>query len=353
MTRPNPPTTLDEWIATCDSNEFPQSDGDLYRNRLNTVKQHLDRKVYPEVESGALLRDGVLLTRHGKKHVETVVHRASRLLMHDPSPSSHCLTCYEVYLLLMAIYFHDVGNVYGREQHEKMIVPIINTMKPLLSDEAVERGTVIKIAEAHAGTVNGTPEDTIARLAPSDLVLGKRVRMQALAAVLRFADELADDSSRSAGILKTTRKLPRESEVYHYYAKALHSVDVRPSEYIVDLRYQFHCSDAKEKFGKGSESVYLLDEIYTRTLKMHSEREYCMRFTHGIVRIDAISVTIDVHLDEHALRPAIPPIQYRLAVRGYPDHHQDISTHIDEQDLIRGCDLVEAVRSQEVARGGK
>ena len=54
-----------------------------------------------------------------------------------------------------------------------------------------------------------------------------------------------------------------------------------------------------------------------------------------------------------ALHPAIPPIQYRLAVRGYPDHHQDISTLIDERDLIRGCDLVKAVRSQEVARDEK
>lgn len=353
MTQPNPPITLDEWIATCDSNEFPQSDGDLYRNRLTTVKQYLDRKVYPEVEIGALLQDGILLTRHGKKHVETVVDRASKLLMNDSSPSSQSLTCYEVYLLLMAIYFHDVGNVYGRNQHEKMIVPIIDTIKPLLSDEAIERGTVIRIAEAHGGTVNGAPKDTIARLAPSDLVLGQRVRMRALAAVLRFADELADDSSRSAGILKTAGELPRSSEVYHYYAKALHSVDVRPSEYLVDLRYQFHCSDAKEKFGKGSNSVYLLDEIYSRTLKIHNEREYCMRFTHGIVRIDVISVTIEVHLDEHALHPAIPPIQYRLAARGYPDHQQDISTHIDERDLIRGCDLVKAVRSQEVARDGK
>lgn len=352
MTRPNPPTTLDKWITTCESDNFPHSDGDLYRTNLTTVRQHLDRTVYPEVEQGALMRDGTLLTRHGKEHVDTVVHRASQLVMDDSSPSRTCLSPYEVYLLLMAIYFHDVGNVYGRNQHETKIVPIIDKLKPLLSDKAVERKWVIRIAEAHGGTLNGMPKDTLASLPPSDLVQGESVRLQALAAVLRFADELADDSSRSAGILKDTGNLPTSSEVYHYYARALHSVDVRASEYIVDLRYQFNAMDAKRKFGKGSESVYLLDEIYTRTLKMHSEREYCMRFTHGIVRIDTISVRIEVDLDEHALRPAIPPIQYRLSARGYPDHHKDIHRHIGQHDLIRGCDLEKAVRSKEVAHDG-
>lgn len=353
MTQLNPPTTLEKWITTCDSTAFPRSEGDLYRTKLTAVRQHLDKRVYPEVEKGALMQDGTLLTKHGKEHVDTVVHRASRLLMDDSSPSRPCFTPYEVYLLLMAIYFHDVGNVYGRKQHEKKIVPIIDGIKPLLSDEAVERRTVIRIAEAHGGTVNGKPKDTLSALESSDLVLGERVRMQALAAILRFADELADDSSRSTGILGKTGTLPPCSEVYHYYARALHSVDVRPSEYLVDLRYQFHCSDAKRKFGKGSESVYLLDEIYTRTLKMHNEREYCMRFTHGIVRIDTISVKIEVDLDEHALHPAIPPIQYRLPAHGYPNQNQDIRRHVDQRDLISGCDLEKAVRSQEVGHDGK
>lgn len=87
MTQLNPPTTLEKWITTCDSTAFPRSEGDLYRTKLTAVRQHLDKRVYPEVEKGALMQDGTLLTKHGKEHVDTVVHRASRLLMDDSSPS--------------------------------------------------------------------------------------------------------------------------------------------------------------------------------------------------------------------------------------------------------------------------
>lgn len=351
MTPPNHhPTTLDEWIATSEPKSFPLDDRDSHVVRLKSVSNYLDKNVYPEIDIGVLLQDGLLLTKHGKVHVDTVVRRASELVIDNAEPNSPFLTPYEVFLLLMAIYFHDVGNVYGRVCHEQAIVDVIDKFKEFLSDETVERRTILEIAKAHSGTVDGTNKDTIGKLPSSDPVLGKPVRKQALAAILRFADELSDDSSRSVKFLRDSDGLPEKSKVYHHYAKALHSVNVQPSEHIVNLQYLFHSSDATRTFGKGNGSVYLLDEIYSRTLKMYHECEYCMRFTHGIVRIDTISVKIEVYRDDHALIPAIQPIHYRLSARGYPSHgNQDIHEHVP--GLMSGLDLAGSIGRKETDRG--
>ena len=61
-------------------------------------------------EARAEYKDG-FLTDHGPEHVKTVARRAADLL-HYPEPTFPQLTPYEVYLLLLAIHFHDVGNLY-------------------------------------------------------------------------------------------------------------------------------------------------------------------------------------------------------------------------------------------------
>ena len=77
-------------------------------------------------------------------------------------------------------------------------------------------------------------------------------------------------------------------------------------------------ADAVRKFGKQRRQVFLLDEIYERTLKMCFERRYCMRFMDGVPRIEEISVGIDIYEDTHSLVTCVDPIGYRLRDRGYP-----------------------------------
>lgn len=349
MTQPQGFNSLHEWLAQSNAELFPNADREAYVANLQNVRTYLDDEVYPAIETGALLTEGVMLTRHGSRHVNTVVRRASDLLMDKSNEWDPRFSPYEVYLLLMAIYVHDIGNLEGRAEHEKRIASIIKELKIRLSEETVERKAIIQIAQAHGGTTNGTNKDTIGQLASTDPVLGQHVRKQALAAVMRFADELADDSTRSASILMKTDALPKESEVYHYYAKALHSVNVRRSDHAVDLRFLFHSKDATRTFGKDKQSVYLLDEIYSRTLKMYRECEYCMRFTYGFFWIDTISVKIEIHTDNDGLVEAIKPIGYRLAARGYPDDG-DESIHDRMDGLMTGSALAGKIQEGEVPR---
>jgi hypothetical protein len=114
-------------------------------------------------------------------------------------------------------------------------------------------------------------------------------------------------------------QVPAASEVFHKYALALHSVIVKPAQHTIRLDFQFTQDDATRDLGKTDSRVFLLDEIFLRTLKMHCERMYCMRFMRDISRIDSIDVQIKVYRDNNSPSPIIDPIGYRLAESGYPE----------------------------------
>lgn len=309
-------SALDAWLAEQPDSEFPHNAGQPYPDRYKAVSKYLNENVHPHVEKGALLQGEGYLTDHGPEHIRTVIKRAGELLAHPTDGFPH-LAPYEVYLLLMAAHFHDVGNIYGRKEHEKKAGPIMDELGKLAGQETVEKRAIRLIAGSHGGNI-AEDKDTIRFLPPTEPILGKEVRNQAIAAILRFADELADDSSRAARSLLELGLIPTKSEVYHAYSKALVSVMVRPAHNLIDLRFEFLKADATRKFGKGRKRVYLLDEIYERTLKMHLERQYCMRFMRDLVKIDAIDVKINVYNDSNSTSPRIDPIGYRLQERGYP-----------------------------------
>ena len=336
------PPSLMEWFSTQSRIVFPPHAGKPYDLRLKNISELMNEQVYPEVEKGAISKDGGFLTDHGPRHTETIIQRASSLLYH-PEISYPQLTPYEVYLLLIAIYFHDVGNIFGRDRHEEKHSEVMEKIFEFIGNEMVERQAILKIAGAHGGRINGS-KDTISTLLPVGPVLGQNVRYQTLAAILRFADELADDCHRASRIGQLLDVIPKGSEIFHAYARSLHSVLIHPHQNIVDLHYSFIKKDAIRTFGKKTDeqtikNVYLLDEIYNRTLKMHFERKYCMRFTQGTVRIDAINVSIQVYEDKNSLSTCVDPIGYRLQEHGYPDTSAIKISDIWPEVKFDGCTL--------------
>ena len=329
---------LDLWLVD-QKDGFPARPSISYQTRFKSVSEYLTNEIHRHVEKGPLMHDNEFLTGHGPEHINTVIQRASALLRHPPK-SYPQLNAYEVYLLLMAIHFHDVGNMFGREKHEQEHQKILRELGNLVGNEMVEKQAILKIARAHGGRANGD-KDTIARLPREDPVLDKRVRYQALAAILRFADELADDSRRTSRPLQALGVVPEQSEAFHMYAQALQTVQIQPDSRLVTLRF-YLTRDHTAPIGKDDAQVYLIDYIYERTVKMHFEREYCMRFTYGLVRIDAIDVRIEVYADDSSPDPCIEPIAYRLEQRGYPGSpNMKIHDLVSGQHLKRGHEVLQ------------
>jgi len=84
---------------------------------------------------------------YGVNHVKMVMDKANSLLAKQKSD----LIGYELYILLLSIHFHDLGNILGRSEHEKKIDEVIEKLGESLPLDMVEKSFVSAIAMAHGG----------------------------------------------------------------------------------------------------------------------------------------------------------------------------------------------------------
>ena len=339
---PNEPSRLVQFLRDSPKNDssFPH-DVDYYR-RLQNLDEYLNEQVHPTVNQGATARGDGWLTDHGVRHITTVIRRAGELVADG---DSILLTPYEVFLLVSAIHFHDVGNVFGREKHEKKISELMQDLDDgLIGSDGMERRMIRDIAMAHGGYADddGQDKDTIGRLSWEPPELGGEPRVQLLAAILRFADELADDYTRTSRFL-IDKQLTRKSEIYHVYADRLRDVSVRPADRRVKLRFELDVRHATRKYWKGRRKVFLYDEIVSRSLKMHRENIYCGRFMQPHVRLDAIDVDILITKDNYM--KVVEKIVLSLVQRGYPDRPATLSEIAPRAAQLTGEMLNKRIRS--------
>lgn len=315
---------LDEWLSAQPDNSFPKASDAGYVARYRNIVAFLSKEIHGEVDKQVMLDslgDGIqapekiiYLTNHGFGHVEAVVKRASDLVLNGGCQ----LSPYEVYLLLVAIQFHDVGNILGRENHERKSATLMNSMGMSAGLDQAEKRCILRIAAAHCGNSAGG-EGSIEKLEQEPYLLGQKVRPQLLAAILRMADELADDSTRASRYCMSEGLIPKGSEVFHAYSLCLHSVALDKTD--IFLSYEFGEENASRTFGKsaagGIEQVYLLDEVFGRIVKMHMERVYCSRFLRDNIRLDRIRCSISVSASYDVMEP-VWKRSFSLQETGYP-----------------------------------
>ncbi|MFN7970785.1 MAG: hypothetical protein U0166_00285 [Acidobacteriota bacterium] len=305
--------TLDEWFIA----ETARKKGDLrergpqYKAQYENAATQLNRYVHPEVTKGAIAADGGFLTDHGPDHIRKVICRAGDLLR-----DTECaLSLYETYLVLMAIHLHDVGNAFGRAGHETVAQRAMDWLGSAAGRDTIEKKLILQLARAHGGTVSGS-KDTIASLEQQTSLMGCLARPRLLAALVRLADELADDRERSSEFMIDTNTLPAEAEVFHQYANALHSVYIDREASAVRLEYSLEVAVALRTYQFRSSEWFLLDYILLRALKLHTERLYCMRFLrpYGVA---LESVVGQIKVFGKPIEP-LETIGFRLSEAGYP-----------------------------------
>lgn len=314
--------TIEEYFLSIDENKkhiFPFDD--KYVTRYKYLSNQFNLWIHPYVVKGAISIDGGYLNDHGPDHIKKVILRASDLVRNC---ALH-LAEYELYILLIAIHIHDVGNIIGRNEHEINSYSIIKKYGLDAGQDRIEWECIFDIAEAHGGF----PKDKIAELSNVD-VLDFLVRKPLLAALLKLSDELAEDRSRASRLQLLASQLPEKAEIYHKYSYCLHSVKIdleaRQIKLSFDVEEKDLCKIYKKEIKKDGiliqENVFLLNEIYERTYKTHLERMYCMRFTRPEIQIDKIRVDIEITSDKLDLRnkPLKYHIIYDIGEVGYPGH---------------------------------
>lgn len=314
---------LEAWFLARKSTEFP--DGIDYVAKYIAIADAL-KKVHKEVTAGADATDETSLTWHDLSHINKVIQQASHLL----SYSSAKITEYEAFVLLVAIQIHDVKNIAGRDEHENRAIEIFSDLEIKGVIDSILLKNIGFIASCHAGTISvgGRKEKDKIHLLDPTLFKGPRViHMRFLAALLRLADEYADDSERAMSYLLKFGKIKKGSIIHQKHAECLLDIDIQADSGKVDYDYHLTVTDAMQKFPKyvkekeTYEDVYLLDEIFERTVKAHYETIYCMRYLRPYISISKIHVSIE--LETERLSDKLK-INYELEEKGYPNEELSI-----------------------------
>jgi hypothetical protein len=81
------------------------------------------------------------LSDHGEKHINNVLNNACDLL--SEKHKSHGLSGIDLYCLGMFILFHDVGNLFGRENHQHNVSQVYDWARGTDSSLRHERTLVV------------------------------------------------------------------------------------------------------------------------------------------------------------------------------------------------------------------
>lgn len=352
---------LENMLLNADDNNLPSFSNERgeysYKERYIQIRTLL-QPIHSEVEKGALVNSlkeylkkinesltgdeleeaiknipVIYLNNHGHGHVEKVMERVYGLLSFFEKGS---LSPYEIFILLCAIQLHDVGNVFGREEHEKTLQRISKEKCSPFIPDTPERKLIEKIAVAHGGKYNGD-KDTISLLKVDEDMKDQKVRTRLLAGLLRFGDEIADDFTRADREGLQQGIVPEESLLFHYFSLALHTVKIEKdkvtSEVYLHLVFEFDSDIATKQFDKFGKKVYLLDEIYERTMKTEQERRYCKRFFKPYLSIERIKVEININDVNDIFH--VESIPYVLEEKGYPDVRNEFKFEITGEKLCK------------------
>lgn len=305
--------TMEQLQDSGEKDQFPVGKGDLVAS-YKYIEDYMNQNCHPNTTLGAALNGDGLLTDHGVDHVKMVIQYAGKLV---GDMQYRKLNGYEIYLLLLAIHFHDVGNVCGRQEHEKQIDDIIVALGDNLPLDTAEKVMVADIATSHGGYADSEhiDKDTLRRLKATDNCNGITIRPALLGSILRFADELSDDNTRANRYLDVTKRIPPENMIFHAYSATLAPITFRGNT--IAFKYYVPFLQVQNKIPNDTGS-FVYDEIITRLNKCMQELEYCRKYSEGFIRISTLSVEIYIMHPTTTHRP-MHSIKFSLRLSGYPN----------------------------------
>jgi hypothetical protein len=255
-----------------ESNEVAES---LLANQ-RAVHDQLDRQYYRWVSD-----ECNWFTDHGEQHIKSVLHQASNLLRgHLEKDDAGYLNEMELYLLISSILWHDVAMVRSRADHAEEVTEVIEEMKMTFQNPGIRR-SVERIAKAHSG------EDGLSLARTKASVTADHrsytVNERALAAVLRFADEISENQSRVSHSELVLDEVPEESLIYWRFAQSIPGIRIDLERERVVVSIELDIKEAVERYPCPSEyrhrardgELPLIKYVVCRLEKMNNEKAYC------------------------------------------------------------------------------
>lgn len=259
------------------------------------------------------------LTDHSQRHIEDVIDNGAILLglplEHGDGLSTDCsygFSPHEMFIFLSGLLLHDVGNIYGRDKHYQKIGEVWSKMTSWQLWPERERQLVISVGRAHAGKKSdGSPKDTIKDLDVHPQYFNKLpVHLAPIAAVIRFADELAEGPQRTSKFLIENRLIAEDSELNHQYAQIAHPAIDRAKGRIA-LSFTISLDNPSYPTNPDELELHLcklLKMAYSRAAKMNYERQYARHYAPVLTPFRETSISLSIYNHGNSLGPALAPV---------------------------------------------
>lgn len=244
------------------------------------------------------------LTDHGPPHIQDVLKNVFKLLEGDLehfSPIEH-------YILGLSVLFHDVGNLHGREGHNKRIGHFYNHVRQSAAKFARERTLIVQIAQAHTGQARNGSRNTLADVPDSSPLNGEPIKSREIAAIVRFADELAEGRKRTSDYMMQHGLYPLEDQAHHAYSAAT-SIAIDKGNERIAVTYELNLDTKVCLAEELSRIKAFLKFASQRLAKMDQERRYA-RFhcVKPLAPFRQITVRLNIQIDGDIVEPSLEAI---------------------------------------------
>jgi HD superfamily phosphodiesterase len=275
-------TKIEKYLEDILKKKLGEGEGKDFYTDYHHARNYLMQDVLPYIKA---IEPN--LTDHGEKHIKNVLDNAWRLLDKDINK----LTCHDLYILCLSILFHDVGNINGREDHNKKVLDVYNEIRKNNTKFNLEKHLILKSVKAHCGKTDSGSLDTLKEIEEREFLLGEPVQLREISSILRFADELAEGPQRTSDYLFKTNKISEHSKIYHKYAQITNISIDRGNQRIV-LKYLININNETQASLKE-----LLTFAYERVLKLDEERKYTKFYSNLLIPFKKTEFTFNFTKD--------------------------------------------------------
>ena len=302
---------FDEQLRDKILEEFEGSKGRELASAYEQAQAKLQQEVYENIQGAE-----PNLSDHGPRHVANVQQNATRLLSNEGVIRD--LSAIEMYCLGMCILFHDAGNVFGREGHHNRVAKIFDDIRGTDASLRREKTLVVRAARAHTGTTQDGSRDTLKELTEVEQLEGEPVRLRELAAILRFADELAEGPQRTSQFMRKEGLYELESQKFHDYASSTHILIERGTNRIV-LTYEIDIEVDQSDDIRQARLSKFFEFIYGRILKLNQERQYARYYSELLAPFKFTDISFNFHCRGELLPTDLSPLRLTdIVVPGDP-----------------------------------
>lgn len=302
-------TKIEQYLNKLLKSEQTKEDATFYYNLFTSAKQYLCDKIFNRI---AAVEPG--LTDHSEKHAIDVLNLAWKLILKDEvkpnykekkQKESPYFNEIEILLLCVSILFHDAGNIHGRTGHSQNIADIYNEARHSVMEKCrQERQQVLRIVRAHSGMTSRGDNDTLRDIEESSNLFDAPIKLRELAAILRFADELAEGPQRTSQYMIDKGLIEKPSLLYHYYS-SITNIHVDKGNERIALTYNID-------YPINTKDITLdeiLKYVYTRILKLDSERRYCKYYAPSLSKYKRTEATISFTINGNLCDLILPMIR--------------------------------------------